>query len=105
MEFKNFFCRSTWNSHQPGSTGTDSIEQDASIQSPISFDTPEADRVMSAIELFPADNAWNIPVDKWPVASNSKQMVQQIGASKPFRANNDMGYVIVPSNQNKLRLN
>ena len=38
---------------------------------PVQFDTPEADAILSsALEAFPPDNPWNIPVDEWPVAPN-----------------------------------
>lgn len=75
------------------------------INEPTLFDTNLADAVVSAIEIFPPDNPWNIPVDEWPVASNSKQMIELIGAEKPFRCNHDMAYVIVPKDQKKIDVN
>lgn len=71
------------------------------FQKPIPFDTPEADAVLSALEIFPPNNPWNIPVDEWPVAPNSKAMIAAIGADKPLRYNPDMGFVLVPPNQRK----
>src|SRR5260221_7837876 len=42
---------------------------------PLLFDSPQADAILSAMEVFPPDNPWNIPVDEWPVAANSTAMV------------------------------
>ena len=40
------------------------------ISRPVMFDTPEADRILEALQVFPADNPWNqdvfaAPVDPW----------------------------------------
>ncbi len=72
------------------------------FERPISFDTSEADVILSALEVFPPDNPWNIPVDKWPVADNSAEMIALIGADKPLRGNADMAFVLVPPNQKKI---
>ncbi len=72
------------------------------FERPISFDTSEADAILSALEVFPPDNPWNIPVDKWPVADNSAEMIALIGADKPLRGNADMAFVLVPPNQKKI---
>ena len=37
------------------------------IDKPILFDTPEADAILSALEVFPPDNPWNLVVEDWPV--------------------------------------
>ena len=66
---------------------------------PISYDTPEADAIMSAANLYPADNPWNTLVEDWPVARNSKKMIASVGAEKPLRYNRDMAFVIVPPGQ------
>ncbi|MCY2973206.1 MAG: hypothetical protein NTW52_00915 [Planctomycetota bacterium] len=72
------------------------------FERPIFFDASEADAILSALEVFPADNPWNIPVDTWPVADNSAEMIQWIGADKPLRGNTDMAFVLVPPNQKKI---
>jgi hypothetical protein len=69
---------------------------------PIPYNTPEADAVMSAAEIFPVDNPWNTLVDDWPVHPNSRAIVASIGADKPLRYNQDMAFVIVPPNQEKV---
>ena len=68
---------------------------------PLPFNAPEADVVLAALEVFPPDNAWNIPVDTWPVAANSQEMIAAIGGGKPLRYNPDMGFVLVPPGQKK----
>jgi len=74
------------------------------ISQPLAFNTPEADAILSALEVFPPDNPWNIPVDAWPVAPNSKQMIAAIGETKPLRYNPDMAFVLVPPNQKKINV-
>ena len=69
---------------------------------PLQFDTPEAEAILAALEVFPPDNPWNIPVDAWPVAPNSKAMIALIGGAKPLRYNPDMGFVLVPPDQKKI---
>ena len=72
------------------------------IDKPILFDTPEADAIVSALEVFPPDNPWNLVVEDWPVHPNSKNIIASIGANKKFRYNADMGYVLVPPDQKKI---
>ena len=72
------------------------------IDKPILFDTPEADAIVSALEVFPPDNPWNLVIEDWPVHPNSKKIIESIGANKKLRYNTDMGYVLVPPDQKKV---
>jgi hypothetical protein len=72
------------------------------ITKPVLFDTPEADAICSALEVFPPDNPWNLVVADWPVHPNSKNIIASIGVDKPFRYNPDMGFVLVPPSQSKV---
>ena len=72
------------------------------IDKVIAFDTPAADAVLSALEIFPPDNPWNLVVSDWPLHPNSRGMVAGIGDDKVLRVNNDMCFVIVPPNQPKV---
>jgi hypothetical protein len=74
------------------------------IDKPVMFDTPEADAVCSALQVFPPDNPWNTPVDDWPVHPDSKAIVASVGAGKPLRYNPDMAFVLVPPNQKKVEV-
>src|SRR5579859_1403245 len=75
-----------------------------SITKPVQFDTPEADKILEALQVFPTDNPWNEDISKWPVHPNSKNIIASIGPEKPFRANTDMGFVLVPPDQKKVNL-
>jgi hypothetical protein len=74
------------------------------IDKPISFDTPEADAILAALEVFPEDNPWNTVVSDWPLHPNSQKIVASIGVNKPLRYNPDMGFVLVPPDQKKIDL-
>jgi hypothetical protein len=71
---------------------------------PILFNTPEADAIVAALEVFPPDNPWNLVVSDWPVHPNSKNIIASIGVDKPMRYNPDMGFVLVPPDQKKVDL-
>lgn len=79
-------------------------EKMPAVTKPIPFDTPEADAVLAALDIFPADNPWNLIVDEWPVHPNSKAIVASVGANKPLRYNADMGFVLVPPTQPKVEV-
>lgn len=72
------------------------------ITKPVPFDTPEADAICAALQVFPPDNPWNTPVGDWPPHPNSKAIVAGIGASKPLRYNADMSFILIPPNQGKV---
>jgi hypothetical protein len=71
------------------------------VTRPILFDTEEADRILAALQVFPADSPWNTDVSQWPVRPNSKEIIAAIGSDKPLRCNTDMGFVLVPPGQKK----
>ncbi|HJZ57677.1 MAG TPA: hypothetical protein VKE74_22105 [Gemmataceae bacterium] len=68
----------------------------------VMFDTPEADAICSALEVFPPDNPWNLLVEDWPVHPNSQKIVASVGTDKPLRYNPDMGFVLVPPDQKRI---
>src|SRR5438067_4864960 len=74
------------------------------IDKPVSFDTPEADTILAALEVFPENNPWNLVVEDWPPHPKSKDIVASIGPNKPLRYNADMGFVLVPPDQKKIDL-
>jgi hypothetical protein len=69
------------------------------IDAPISFDTPEADAILAALEVFPPDNPWNADISDWPLHPKSKEIIASIGAEKPLRYNPDMSFVLLPPSQ------
>lgn len=78
-----------------GAWAADSV----AITKPTLFNTPEADAVLSGLQVFPPDNPWNQVVTNWPLHPNSKNIVASIGTEKPLRYNPDMSFVLVPADQ------
>src|SRR4051794_2743509 len=72
------------------------------ITAPVALDTPAADAIVSALEVFPPDNPWNQRVTDWPLHSSSAALVASVGNEKPLRVNEDMAYIIVPPGQPKV---
>ena len=69
---------------------------------PLVFNTPQADAVMSALQLFPATSAWHEDISRLPVLANSQRMIDRIGADKKLAWNSDMAFIIVPGEQKKV---
>jgi len=69
------------------------------ITRPLMFDTPDADRVLESMQIFPKDSAWHEDIRKRPTLANSDAIVRSIGADLPLGYNLDMNFVIVPPNQ------
>ena len=69
------------------------------ITKPVAFNTPEADAILTALEIFPPDNPWNQIVADWPLHLNSKEIVASVGEKKPLRYDADMAFVLVPPTQ------
>lgn len=74
------------------------------VAKPILFNTPEADKILTAMQVYPPDNAFNVDITNWPVHANSKNIIASIGDKKPLRYNTDMGFIIVPPDQPKVNL-
>lgn len=49
------------------------------MASAVPFDTPEADAILAALEVFPPDNAWNQLITNWPLHPDSKAIVASVG--------------------------
>ena len=77
------------------------------VTNAILFNTLEADAVMSALQIFPRDNAWNEDISHRPLLANSDAMIAQIfselfavGTNSPkLRAFQEMSFVLVPDSQ------
>ncbi len=72
------------------------------ITAPVMFGTPEADRILEAMQVFPPDNPWNQDVSKMPVHADSDRIIASIGADKPLGYNLDMGFILVPPDQKRV---
>lgn len=69
------------------------------ISRPLLFDTPEADRVLEALQIFPPTDPWHEDISDRPVAPSSDAIIRSIGADLPLGYNLDMNFVIVPPDQ------
>jgi hypothetical protein len=72
------------------------------VAKPVLFNTPEADAILAALEVFPPDNPWNTLVEDWPLHPKSAALVASVGRDKPLRCNEDMGFVLVPPTQKRV---
>jgi len=72
------------------------------IDKPVLFNTPEADRILSHLQIFPPDNPWNEDISRRPVAANSARIVAGMRSSTSLWYNLDMAVIIVPPNQPKV---
>ena len=72
------------------------------ITAPVMFDTPEADRILAALQVFPPDNPWNQDISKMPVARTRPTIIASIGADKTLGYNLDMGFILVPPDQKRV---
>src|SRR5215468_4971572 len=72
------------------------------ITHPVMFDTPEADKILAALQVFPPDNPWNQDISSRPVHPNSKKMIAGIGAAKSLQYNLDMSFILVPPDQKRV---
>ncbi len=66
------------------------------------FNTPEADRILAALQVFPPDNPWNEDISSLPVHPNSAKMIASIGAAKSLQYNLDMSFILVPPDQQRV---
>lgn len=50
------------------------------VTNAVLFNTPEADAIVSALQIFPRDNAWNEDISRRSLLPNSAAMHQYHGA-------------------------
>ena len=73
------------------------------ITKPVMFDTPEADAILAALQVFPPDNPWNQDISALPVHKDSARDDRLASApDKPLEYNLDMGFIIVPADQKRV---
>jgi hypothetical protein len=69
------------------------------VAQPVLFDTPEADRILGTLQIFPPDSPWHEDISERPLHPQSAAIIGAIGADKPLGFNLDMNFVIVPPDQ------
>src|SRR5689334_17067012 len=91
---------------RPGSARGEARPRPAApqIDRPIPFDTPEADRILEKLPIFPPDDPWHQDVSRWPVHPHSGEIVASIGRDKPLRYNPDMNFILVPPDQKRVEV-
>src|SRR5256714_12836545 len=79
------------------------------VSTPTLFNTPEADAIVSALQIMPVTNPWNEDISQRPRLANSDAMIAQIKsdlapARQALRAFFEMNYVLVPDNQARMTI-
>ena len=74
------------------------------VTNAILFNTPEADAILSAMQVFPVNSAWNEDISSYPLLPNSDAMIAQISADllssrRSLRVFKEMNFVLVPGAQ------
>jgi hypothetical protein len=72
------------------------------VTRPVLFNTPEADAILAALQVFPPDNPWNEDISSRPVHPDSEKMIASIGADKSLQYNLDMSFILVPPDQKRV---
>ena len=79
------------------------------VSTPTLFNTPEADAIVSALQIMPVTNPWNEDISQRPRLANSDAMIAQIKSDlaptrQTLRAFYEMNYVLVPDNQPRMTI-
>lgn len=74
------------------------------VTNSVTFNTPEADAIVAAMQIFPVDSAWNEDISRRPVLPNSDAMIAQIRSDLAtnrwtLRAFKEMNFALVPDSQ------
>jgi hypothetical protein len=72
------------------------------VTRPLLFNTPEADAILSSLQIFPKDNPWNEDISERPVHPDSDKIVDAVGRKLRFRWNQDMSFILIPPEQPKV---
>jgi hypothetical protein len=72
------------------------------ITRPVMFNTPEADQILAALQVFPEDNPWREDISKRSLLPNSKRLVASVGEEKRLAYNLDMAFILVPPDQKRV---
>jgi hypothetical protein len=69
------------------------------VKGTVLFNTPEADQILPALQIFPRNNPWNEDISKRPVHPDSNKIIASIGPDKNIQMGYDMSFILVPPNQ------
>ncbi len=79
--------------------GRQDVAPPAPAPRPLRFNTPEADAILSGLQVFPEDNPWNEDISERPVHPDSDRIVDAVGRNLRFRWNLDMPFLLIPPGQ------
>ena len=76
---------------------------------PILFNTPDADKIVAAMQVMPVTSAWNEDISGRPLLANSAAMIARVksdllASRQTLRAFYEMNYVLVPDEQPRLTI-
>jgi len=71
---------------------------------PVRCDTPEADRILSSMQIFPKDSHWNLDISKLPVLPNSDALCSNLARRETARQGTEFVFIIVPPNQKRVEV-
>jgi len=71
---------------------------------PVLCNTPEADRILSSLQIFPKDSHWNLDISKLPVLPNSAALCNNLARGQTGRAATGFSFSIVPPDQAKVEV-
>ncbi len=79
------------------------------VNAPTLFNTPQADAIVSAMQIFPVTNPWNEDISRRSVLGNSATMISQLksdlsSSRQTLRPFYEMNYVLVPNNQPRVTI-
>ena len=79
------------------------------VTTPTLFNTPQADAIVSAMQIFPVTNPWNEDISRRPLLANSAAMISQLKSDlsstrQTLRPFYEMNYVLVPDNQTRVTI-
>src|SRR5438045_2090732 len=79
------------------------------VTTPTLFNTPQADAIISAMQIFPVTNSWNEDISRRPLLANSAAMITQLKSDlssnrQTLRPFYEMNYVLVPDNQPRVTI-
>jgi len=74
------------------------------VTNAVLFNTPQADAIVSAMQILPVTNPWNEDVSRRPAMTNSDAMIARIisdldADKRTLRAFHEMNFVLVPDAQ------
>src|SRR5436189_292360 len=80
------------------------------VATPTLFNTPQADAIVSAMQIFPVTNPWNEDISRRPLLSNSAAMIAQLKSDlsstrQTLRPFFEMNFVVVQDDQPLVPIN